>query len=106
MTTTLIDNIGLLVTNDPSNGDGSALGVVRDAAMVIEADRVMWVGGRAPAPEADSRIDLDPPDGGAGVRRQSQPPDLRGRPRGRVRVADGRNPLHRRRYCGDANSDA
>ena len=37
MTTTLIDNIGLLVTNDPSNGDGSALGVVRDAAMVIEA---------------------------------------------------------------------
>jgi imidazolonepropionase len=59
MTTTLVDNIGLLVTNDPSNGDGSVLGVVRDAAMVIEADRVAWVGRRAHAPAADARVDLD-----------------------------------------------
>ncbi len=59
MTTTLIDNIGLLVTNDPSNGDGSALGIVRDAAMVIEAERVAWVGRRASAPDADARVDLD-----------------------------------------------
>ena len=59
MATTLIDNIGLLVTNDPSNGDGSALGAVRDAAMVIEADQVMWVGRRAQAPAADARVDLD-----------------------------------------------
>lgn len=59
MTTTLIDNIGLLVTNDPSNGDGSALGVVHDAAMVIEADRVAWVGLRIRAPSADARVDLD-----------------------------------------------
>jgi len=59
MPTTLIDNIGLLVTNDPSNGDGSSLGIVRDAAMVIEAERVAWVGRRAQAPEADSRVDLD-----------------------------------------------
>jgi imidazolonepropionase len=59
MTTTLIDNIGVLVTNDPSNGDGSALGVVRDAAMVIETDRVTWVGRRVHAPAADARVDLD-----------------------------------------------
>jgi imidazolonepropionase len=59
MTTTLVDNIGLLVTNDPRSGDGSALGVVRDAAMVIEADRVVWVGRRAQAPSADARVDLD-----------------------------------------------
>jgi imidazolonepropionase len=61
MTTTLIDNIGLLVTNDPRNGagDGSALGVVRDAAMVLEGDRVVWVGRRARAPEADERVDVE-----------------------------------------------
>jgi imidazolonepropionase len=61
MTTTLIDNIGLLVTNDPHNevGDNSPLGVVRDGAMVIEADRVVWVGRRAAAPSADARVDLD-----------------------------------------------
>jgi len=59
MTTMLIDNIGLLVTNDPGNGDGTALGVVRDAAMVIDADRVMWVGRRVSAPGADSRVDLE-----------------------------------------------
>jgi imidazolonepropionase len=59
MTTTVIDNIGLLVTNDPSNGDGSALGVLRDAAMVIEADRIAWVGRRIHAPAADARVDVD-----------------------------------------------
>jgi imidazolonepropionase len=59
MTTTLVDNIGLLVTNDAGSGDGSALGVVRDAAMVIEDDRVAWVGQRAHAPASDARVDLD-----------------------------------------------
>jgi imidazolonepropionase len=59
MTTTLIDNIGLLVTNDPQSGDGSALGVVRDAAMVIQVDRVAWVGRRVHAAAADERVDLD-----------------------------------------------
>jgi imidazolonepropionase len=61
MTTILVDNIGLLVTNDPMNevGDGSPLGVVRDAAMVVEADRVVWVGRRSVAPECDAQVDLD-----------------------------------------------
>lgn len=39
----LVDHIGELVTNDPSVGEG-ALGVVRDAALVVEDGRVVWVG--------------------------------------------------------------
>ena len=40
MSTLVIDNIGLLVTNDPALGEGP-LGIVRDAALVIEDDRVV-----------------------------------------------------------------
>ncbi|CAN5598461.1 imidazolonepropionase [soil metagenome] len=54
----LYTNIGELVTNDPSVGDGSPLGIINDAALVIEADRVAWVGARAEAPDADDRVDL------------------------------------------------
>lgn len=59
--TTLVGNIGLLVTNDVANdsGDGSALGIVRDAAMVVDGSVVVWAGQRAAAPDADERIDLD-----------------------------------------------
>ena len=42
MTATVIDNIGLLVTNDPTLGHGP-LGVVRDAAVVLEGDRVVAI---------------------------------------------------------------
>jgi imidazolonepropionase len=61
MSTTLIDHIGVLVTNDPANadGDGSALGVVHDAALVIDRDAVAWAGRSRTAPDADLRIDLD-----------------------------------------------
>jgi imidazolonepropionase len=54
MTTLAIDNIGQLVTNDPSLGDGP-LGIVRDAALVIDGDRITSVE-RAGA-QADERID-------------------------------------------------
>ncbi|MDX6713636.1 MAG: imidazolonepropionase [Baekduia sp.] len=54
MTTLAIDRIGLLVTNDPGLGEGP-LGVVRDAALVLEGDRVLAVE-RAGA-QADERID-------------------------------------------------
>lgn len=57
MTTTLLDGIGLLVTNDPSLGDGSALGEIANAAVVMEAGRVAWVGSSRDAPAADVRLD-------------------------------------------------
>ena len=50
----VVDNIGLLVTNDPALGDGP-LGVVRDAALVIEAGRVAAIEPAGAA--ADARID-------------------------------------------------
>ncbi len=54
MTTLVIDEIGSLVTNEPELGEGP-LGIVRDAALVIEGDRVADV---APAGAAgDQRID-------------------------------------------------
>jgi imidazolonepropionase len=42
MSSVAIDNIGLLVTNDPALGEG-ALGIVRDAALVFEDERVVAV---------------------------------------------------------------
>jgi len=82
---TLITNIGELVTNGPagdgSAGDGSArdgfvgehlvpdrpvgddpagdrlLGIVRDAALVVEGSRVAWVGRADEAPAADEVVD-------------------------------------------------
>ena len=54
----LVTGIAELVTNDPAAGDGSPLGIVRDAALVIEGDRVAWVGAGARAPAADERRDL------------------------------------------------
>ena len=57
MTTTLIDRIGLLVTNDPSVGD-TPTGEIRDAALVTSAAGVIvWVGRSADAPAADTRVD-------------------------------------------------
>lgn len=60
VTSTLITTIGELVTCDDRLGDGSPLGVVRDAALVIdEGGSVAWVGSAASAPAADTRIDVD-----------------------------------------------
>jgi imidazolonepropionase len=42
MSSLAIDNIGVLATNDPSLGDGP-LGILRDAALVFEGDRVAAV---------------------------------------------------------------
>jgi len=52
----LITNIGELVTNDPAAGDGP-LGLIRDAAVLVDGDRIAWVGARSGAPEADERLD-------------------------------------------------
>ena len=58
MTATLLTGIAELVTNDPSTGDGSQLGVVSDAALVVEDGSVRWVGRAADAPDADARRDV------------------------------------------------
>lgn len=47
MTKTLFSNIGELVTNDPTVGDGSKLGVIRNAAIVVDDGVVVWVGEQA-----------------------------------------------------------
>ncbi|MFJ6572034.1 imidazolonepropionase [Streptomyces sp. NPDC091292] len=52
-TATLITEISALVTNDPAVGEGP-LGILRDAAVVIEGERVAWVGEAREAPEADA----------------------------------------------------
>ena len=55
--TILYDNIGELVTNDPSQGDGSALGIHKNGAIVVDGDRVAWVGPKDSAPAAEHRVD-------------------------------------------------
>ena len=54
MSTLAIDRIGLLVTNDPELGEGP-LGVVRDAAVIIDGDRVVAI--EAAGTAADERLD-------------------------------------------------
>ncbi|MFD4958497.1 imidazolonepropionase [Microbacterium sp. NPDC058389] len=57
MTATLITNIGELTTNVGRPGD--ALGTVRDAAVLLEGDRVAWVGAASEAPHADGLRTVD-----------------------------------------------
>jgi len=55
----LLTGIGRLITNDPELGDG-ALGVIEDAALVVDGGRVAWVGRRQATPQAagDGRVDV------------------------------------------------
>ncbi|QES41999.1 imidazolonepropionase [Streptomyces venezuelae] len=55
--TTLITNIASLVTNDPVQGDGGPLGLMTDAAVVLEGETIAWVGPTAKAPSADETYD-------------------------------------------------
>jgi imidazolonepropionase len=57
VTSVLVDNIAELTTNDPALGDGSRLGLVERAALVLEKGRVAWVGRAADAPGADEAFD-------------------------------------------------
>lgn len=54
----VLTGIAELVTNDPSVGDGTALGVLTDAALVMEGGRVVWVGEAGVAPAADAAYDV------------------------------------------------
>src|SRR5882762_1755998 len=51
--TMLVTGIGELTTNDDE------LGTLTGAALVIDGERVAWVGPAAGAPDADERVDLD-----------------------------------------------
>ncbi|WP_430783143.1 imidazolonepropionase [Actinoplanes sp. G11-F43] len=57
----VITDIGELVTNTGHGRD--RLGIVRDAAVVVEDGRIAWIGASVRAPDADERIDA----GGAAV---------------------------------------
>jgi len=50
----LITGIGELFTNDPAQG-----GILRDAAVVVDGDRIAWVGPAGHAPAADERLDAE-----------------------------------------------
>lgn len=56
----LFDNIGHLVTCDPNLGT-TALGILPNAAMVVDQGRVAWVGPRSMVPEGveGERIDIE-----------------------------------------------
>lgn len=56
MTAHLLTGIAELTTNDPER-DG-LLGRLRDAAVVIDRDTIVWVGAADAAPAADERTDL------------------------------------------------
>jgi imidazolonepropionase len=56
--TLLVHGIGELVTNDPTLGEGP-LGILRDAALVVEEGRVAWVGPADHAPAADRMLDAE-----------------------------------------------
>ena len=65
MSTTLITNIGELTTNVAAAGD--PCGTLRDAAVLIEGDRIAWVGPAADAPSrprGDRETATAPRDGG------------------------------------------
>ena len=55
MSSLVVSNIGELVTNDPAAGD--LLGIVEQAALVVESGKVVWTGPAAGAPAADEYVD-------------------------------------------------
>jgi imidazolonepropionase len=52
-----ITNIGSLITNDPTLGVG-VLGEIQNAALVIENQKVVWVGKSKAVPAADQQLDV------------------------------------------------
>lgn len=54
----LVRGIAELVTNEESLGDGSPLGLLADAALVVADGRVVWVGSDRRPPPADRVVDL------------------------------------------------
>ncbi|WP_431982877.1 imidazolonepropionase [Streptomyces qinglanensis] len=52
-----LTNLASLVTNDPAQGDGSPLGLIENAALLVEDGHVAWVGPTGEAPAADETVD-------------------------------------------------
>ncbi|WP_394554156.1 imidazolonepropionase [Agromyces sp. MMS24-JH15] len=63
---TLLTNIGELVTNEPSTpgAEPSPLGIVRDAAVLVEDGRIAWVGRASEVPGRRGARGADGPGGG------------------------------------------
>jgi imidazolonepropionase len=59
MMTTLLTDIGLLVTNDPTLGTGPT-GELTDAALIIDGGRVAWIGAAVDAATAIAELGLGP----------------------------------------------
>ncbi|MEO8850627.1 MAG: amidohydrolase family protein, partial [Allobranchiibius sp.] len=57
MTSTLVTDIGELVTVDDARDGG--LGILHDAALVVVDGHIEWIGSAAQAPAADTVIDAD-----------------------------------------------
>ena len=55
--TILYDNIAELVTNDPTTGDHSPLGIITDAALLVDGTQIAWIGPHSAAPDAEQRVD-------------------------------------------------
>lgn len=58
MTRTLVSNIGLLVTNNPAH-DGTPLGIIKNAALVIENGVISWVGSNSETVKGDFKNSID-----------------------------------------------
>jgi len=58
MTSTLMTHIGQLVTNDPSH-DGTKLGLIKDAALLIEDGVIAWAGANTDAPTHHIKKTID-----------------------------------------------
>ena len=58
MTSTLVTNIGQLVTNDPTH-DGTKLGLIKDGALLIEDGVIAWAGPTADAPTKQIKKNID-----------------------------------------------
>ncbi len=58
MSSLLLTGCGELVSNDPGRGVGGRLGLLSDAALVVDEQAVAWVGRRQDAPAADCVVDV------------------------------------------------